>query len=127
MARAPAVTYHPAMPTKPVDRSTAEHYTWGGRCDGWHLVKRADLSVIAERVPPGGSEVRHVHSAATQFFFVLRGRAVLEVNGERVALAEGQGLEVAPGTAHQVLNESTEDVDFLLVSHPSTRGDRVDV
>ncbi len=115
------------MATKPIDRSTAEHYTWGGRCDGWHLLKRADLSVIAERVPPGGSEARHVHSKATQFFFILSGRAVIEVDGKRIALAEGQGLEIGPGTAHQFLNEGTVDVDFLLVSHPSTRGDRTDV
>ena len=29
-----------------VDRSSAEHYVWGGVCDGWHFVKRQDMSVI---------------------------------------------------------------------------------
>jgi hypothetical protein len=36
-----------------IDRSAAEHYIWGQVCEGWHLVDRADMSVIAERVPPG--------------------------------------------------------------------------
>lgn len=112
---------------KPIDRSSAEHYTWGATCDGWHLVKRADLSVIAERVPPGGKETRHFHSAARQFFFILSGCAVVEVDGERVVLAEGQGIEVAPGTPHQFMNESKEEVHFIVISHPTTRGDRVEV
>jgi len=112
---------------QPIDRSSAEHYIWGDVCDGWHLVKRADMSVIAERVPPGAKETRHFHSTARQFFFILSGRAVIEINGDRVILAEGQGIEVAPGTSHQFINESPEDVHFLVVSHPSTRGDRVEV
>lgn len=111
---------------QPIDRSSAEHYVWGTACDGWRLVKRADLSVIAERVPPGAKETRHVHSSARQFFFILSGRAVIEMSGEQVALTQGQGLEVAPGVAHQFRNESSADVHFLVVSFPTTRGDRVE-
>ncbi len=112
---------------QPIDRSTAEQYTWGGVCDGWHLLKRADLSVIAERVPPGARETRHVHGNARQFFYILSGCAVLEINGKRVALTEGQGIEVAPGMPHQFINESPADVHFLVISHPTTRGDRVEL
>jgi mannose-6-phosphate isomerase-like protein (cupin superfamily) len=112
---------------KPIDRSTAEHYTWADVCDGWHLVKRQDMSVIAEKVPPKAKEVRHFHSVARQFFFILDGQAMMEINGERVPLAAGQGIEVAPGVPHQFMNESNDDVNFLVISHPSTRGDRVDV
>ena len=112
---------------EPIDRSSAEHYTWGAACDGWHFVKRAELSVIAERVPPGGKEVRHFHGVSRQFFFILSGCAVIEVDGQRVSLGEGQGIEVAPGVPHQFLNESEADVHFIVVSHPTTRGDRVEV
>jgi hypothetical protein len=44
-----------------IDIATAEHYVWGDVCDGWHLVKSPSLSVIQERVPPGGAEVKHYH------------------------------------------------------------------
>jgi mannose-6-phosphate isomerase-like protein (cupin superfamily) len=110
--------------TQAIDLSSAEHYRWGGICDGWHLLKRSDLSIIAERVPPGGKESRHSHERARQFFYILSGCAVMEVDGERVELREGQGLEVAPGTPHQFLNESPAVVHFLVISHPTTRGDR---
>jgi len=43
---------------KVISLDNAEHYTWGGVCDGWHLFKSSDLSIIQERVPPGGAEPR---------------------------------------------------------------------
>ena len=49
---------------------------------------------------------------------------MIEVEGQRVALDPGQGLEIPPGAAHRFSNESSADVHFLVVSHPSTRGDR---
>lgn len=111
---------------KPVDRTSAQHYTWGGVCDGWHLLQRPELSVIAERVPPGAQETRHFHASARQFFYILSGSAVIELPGARIALAQGQGLEVPPGVAHQFINASEADVHFLVISHPSTRGDRTE-
>ncbi|PKF76460.1 cupin domain-containing protein, partial [Vibrio sp. vnigr-6D03] len=33
-----------------ISRENAEHYVWGERCDGWHLVKSTSLSVIQEKV-----------------------------------------------------------------------------
>lgn len=54
-----------------ISKDTAEHYTWGGNCDGWHLVKNAELSIIEERMPSGTAEVRHFHQRAQQFFYIL--------------------------------------------------------
>jgi mannose-6-phosphate isomerase-like protein (cupin superfamily) len=108
-----------------ISRETAEHYTWGAICDGWHLVKQPELSVIHERMPPGTAEVRHYHERSRQFFFVLAGVATLEVNGVRETLQAHQGVEVPPRVPHQMLNESADDVEFLVISHPTTRGDRV--
>ena len=110
----------------PVQRANAEHYLWGEGCDGWHLLKRQDLSIIAERVPAGAREVRHSHTIARQFFFILSGQAVIEVDGRLVELSEGQGLEIAPGQAHQFRNDADSEVHFLVISRPSTRGDRID-
>jgi mannose-6-phosphate isomerase-like protein (cupin superfamily) len=107
-----------------ISTDTAEHYAWGGRCDGWHLVNRPDLSVIQERMPPGTFEVRHRHRSARQFFYVLRGTTHLEADGVVHELQAGQGLEVAPGVPHQMANRSDVDVEFLVVSHPHSHGDR---
>ena len=40
-------------------------------------------------------------------------------------LAKDEGLEIPPEIDHQIFNESDEDLEFLLVSHPSTKGDRI--
>ena len=108
----------------PVRIDDAEHYRWGEACDGWHLVKLDDLSVIRERVPPGAGETRHRHARARQFFYVLEGNAVIEVEGTRHALGAGEGLHVPPLAAHRFQNESDSDVHFLVVSAPKSHGDR---
>lgn len=111
--------------TEPISVHSAQHYIWGGKCDGWHLLRTAELSVIQERVPPGGRETRHAHLRARQFFFVLEGEAVLEVEGQRHILGAQTGLEVMPGAAHQFRNESAADVSFLVISQPPAQTDRL--
>jgi hypothetical protein len=56
--------------SNPINIDSADHYVWCGNCDGWRLVRTAELSLIQERVPPGGCETRHAHVRARQFFFV---------------------------------------------------------
>lgn len=111
----------------PVSRSTAEHYVWGGVCDGWRLLARADLSVVEERVPAGAGEVRHFHTRARQFFFVLSGTATLEFDGRSVTFGAGEGVHVPPGVVHRFASASDEDVVFLVISAPTTAGDRTNV
>jgi mannose-6-phosphate isomerase-like protein (cupin superfamily) len=107
-----------------VSIETAEHYVWGGNCDGWHLVVSSNLSVIQERVPCGSSEVLHLHNRAEQFFYVLSGIASLEVNGIRHLLTANQGLHVPAGVPHTLSNQHEVVLDFLVVSTPPSHGDR---
>jgi mannose-6-phosphate isomerase-like protein (cupin superfamily) len=104
--------------------TNAPHYTWGHACDGWRLVDRDDLSVIRERVPPGAGEALHRHQRAEQVFIVLSGELLIEVESVAATLRAGDSLEVRPGSAHRVSNPGGIDVWFLVVSAPSTRGDR---
>ncbi|MEK4149564.1 cupin domain-containing protein [Robertmurraya sp. FSL W8-0741] len=109
-----------------VNKKNAEHYIWGERCDGWHLVKKSDLSIIHERMPPNTFEVRHYHEYSRQFFFVLKGEATLEVNGETIVLNPQEGYEISPLVPHQMFNRSDHaDVEFIVISQPNNRGDRV--
>jgi mannose-6-phosphate isomerase-like protein (cupin superfamily) len=109
------------------DSSNAEHYTWGGSCDGWHLLKHPDLSVIQERVPAGSGEIKHFHSKARQYFFILEGVATLEFSDSSVTFQAGQGVHVAPETPHRFANASNEDVLFVVIASPSTAGDRTNL
>jgi len=110
-----------------VSIENAEHYIWGEINDGWYLLKRADMSVIQERVLPGGMEVMHVHNVARQFFYFLEGEGTMVFEDHEVVLNKGQGLEIHPQVKHQFKNRSNTDVHFLVVSVPTTRGDRINV
>ncbi|MDQ1128138.1 cupin domain-containing protein [Microbacterium sp. SORGH_AS_0888] len=107
-----------------VSRAVAEHYVWGEVSDGWRLLDEGGLSVIEERVPAGEGEEWHVHDVARQFFYVLDGRAEMQTQTGTVPLVAGEGVQVEPGRAHRFFNPSDSDVRFLVVSAPSTRGDR---
>jgi mannose-6-phosphate isomerase-like protein (cupin superfamily) len=116
------------MPTQTISTKSAEHYKWGGPqgtdCDGWHLVRTPELSVIEELIPPGASEVRHSHVHARQFFYVLEGEITLEVDRHNFVLHPGEGLEISPGQKHQVINRNTAPARFLVTSQPPSHGDR---
>jgi mannose-6-phosphate isomerase-like protein (cupin superfamily) len=105
----------------------AEHYNWGGDCDGWHLLKGDDLSVIQERVPPGRFEIKHRHHKARQFFYILSGAANMVVGDKLINLKANQAIEIPPGTIHQFRNDSNEEVVFLVISSPKSHGDRENI
>ena len=108
-----------------VSRENAEHYRWGNDCDGWHLVKDENLSVIEEFIPSGGAEVRHYHQKAQQFFYILSGEVMMEVEGRSTLLRAGTGIRILPGARHQISNPSSGPVRFLVISQPPSHGDRV--
>ena len=108
----------------PISIATAQQYAWGNDCEGWHLVRAASLSVIEERMPPGTSEIRHWHARARQFFYVLSGTIMMEVEGVRHELSAGVGIELPSGTAHQARNNGHDDARFLVISSPPHQGDR---
>lgn len=108
-----------------VSIENAEHYIWGEICDGWHLLKRDDMSIIQERVPAGSQEIIHYHPKARQFFYVLEGEGTMVFEDSQVALHKGEGLEVPPQIRHQFRNQSNADVHFLVISVPTAGGDRV--
>jgi quercetin dioxygenase-like cupin family protein len=112
--------------TAVVRRENAEHYVWGAGADGFRRVHRADLSVVEERMPPGARETRHRHARARQCFFVCEGELEIECEGVVHALVRGDSLEVAPGVVHEVRNAARADAWFLVVSAPSSVGDRED-
>ncbi|MBU2491805.1 MAG: cupin domain-containing protein [Bacteroidetes bacterium] len=108
-----------------VNTKNSEHYNWGNKCDGWHLLKNDNLSVIQEKVPPGCFEVKHYHNFAHQFFYVIKGTATIEIDNEIFSLYSFEGIEVKPGQIHQLRNETMDDLEFIVVSSPKSHGDKV--
>ncbi|WP_433946867.1 cupin domain-containing protein [Paenibacillus sp. SN-8-1] len=107
-----------------ISKKNVQHYIWGDNCDGWRLIDEEDRCIIHERMPVGASEVRHFHSKAKQFFFILSGTMTIELDGTVYNLEEHEGIEVKPILPLQVYNKSYRDLEFLVISQPNTRNDR---
>jgi mannose-6-phosphate isomerase-like protein (cupin superfamily) len=104
-----------------------KHYQWGNGCDGWNFVDEQALSVKQERMPAGTAEVLHYHEKAQQFFFILKGIATFEIDGEIIVANEQEGIHIKPGQKHRISNNTDSAIEFILSSQPSTAGDRINL
>lgn len=109
-----------------VSIENCQHYTWGDNCDGWHLIKTQQLSVIQERMPPGAKEARHSHQHAEQFFYVLSGTATMFLDGKPLIIAPNHGIHVPAGQSHQICNKHAQELIFTVTSTPPSHGDRIE-
>ena len=107
-------------------KENSEHYKWGDNCSGWHLVKSQSLSVIEELMPPKTQENKHHHKFSQQFFRILKGKATFEIENEIIEIEEGNGIHIPAKMKHRIRNEQTENLVFIVISEPTTRGDRFD-
>jgi mannose-6-phosphate isomerase-like protein (cupin superfamily) len=107
-----------------ISTTTAAHYAWGDKCDGWHLVTQLSLGVIQERMPAGTAEVNHLHHHARQFFHILAGTALMDLDGARLTLETGERLEIPPQVPHRISNPGPAELHFLVISQPHSHGDR---
>ena len=108
-----------------INKKNAPKYGWGDQCIGWHLLDTQKLSVIEEKMPPGTMEQLHLHRVAEQFFYILKGTAIFELDQQPVVLQAGDGIHVQPGKIHKIINNSNLDLHFLVISHPKSHGDRL--
>lgn len=106
------------------DKSNSEHYIWGENCDSWILLDSENLSVKQESMPSGTKEKLHFHSRSQQFFFILKGVATFYIENEKHIISEQQGIRITPNTKHLIANETENQLDFLVISQPTTNNDR---
>lgn len=110
-----------------IKKETSSHYIWGENCDGWIYVDNENLSVKQERMPAHTSEQLHYHEKAQQFFFILKGKATFEIDGEMIDVSANEGLHIEAGKKHRIINKEKDDLEFILSSQPTTKGDRFDL
>jgi len=110
-----------------LNKNNSHHYKWGDNCDSWVFVDKENLVVKMESMPSGTKESIHFHSKAGQFFFVLSGNASFYIEDIQKIVKEQEGIFVAPNVPHYIANENDIKLDFLVISQPSTNGDRKDI
>lgn len=91
----------------------------------WYFREQTSLPVAIQRwrIPPGGSEGRHVHpesgdGALEEIYVLLSGTAVMTVDGERADLAAGDAVLARAGTSHDIVNPGNEPTVVLIVWGP---------
>lgn len=111
----------------PISKRNAPSSAWRDVCEGWTLTSTPALHIIQERMPPGTFELRHVHRVTHQFYYVLEGEATVELEGSEITVSAGEGINVAAAAAHQMRNDSSQPLEFLVISSQPPREDRVDL
>jgi mannose-6-phosphate isomerase-like protein (cupin superfamily) len=106
---------------------TGQTFTFATNGLGCSLAAHPSLSAAEECLPAGSSEQLHRHQRARQLFYILSGRAEILMGEHTFGLGTGDSLEVPPGLAHLIRNPGQVTLSFLVISAPSTTGDRVNL
>jgi uncharacterized cupin superfamily protein len=108
-----------------IDTLALEHFSKGdafeSRCARiGPLVGAKDLGYSYDIVPPGKRSCPfHSHRAEEEMFFVVRGEGLLRYGDETRRIRAGDVIccpTGGPETAHQIVNDSDEDLAYLSVS-----------
>ncbi|MFM1876507.1 MAG: hypothetical protein RL266_2244 [Bacteroidota bacterium] len=105
----------------------SKSYNWGAGCTAWQFVNSPTLSVIRETMPAKSSESLHKHAKSQQFFFVISGEALFELDGERYVIKANQGMHVLPNQVHCITNPTDSDLELLVISEPHSHADRINI
>jgi uncharacterized cupin superfamily protein len=108
-----------------LDELKLEHFRKGERYES-HCVRigpllgAKDLGFSYDVVPPGKRACPfHSHRAEEELFFIVRGRGTLRYGDETRPLRAGDLVFCptgGPETAHQIVNDSDEELAYLSIS-----------
>ncbi|MBK1832891.1 cupin domain-containing protein [Roseibacillus ishigakijimensis] len=73
-------------------------------------------SLAEATVSAGGATQRHYHRLSEEFYFLLAGRAVMEIEGEEREVGPGDAVLIPAGAWHQI--RGLEETRFLCCCAP---------
>lgn len=77
------------------------------------------VTITKVYVKPGGTQLRHKHSASEQVWIVNRGRGLLLLANDAVKeLIEGDVVRFAEGDIHGIFNDTDETFEYISVTSP---------
>jgi uncharacterized cupin superfamily protein len=81
------------------------------------VMKRHPFDVEILRVEPGKMPYSyHMHSAQWEFYHVISGRGSMRHEGGKTPIEAGDAIIFAPGEAHQLINDGSEDLVVYVVA-----------
>lgn len=75
-------------------------------------------SLAEASVPAGGATERHYHKISEEFYFMLEGRARMEIDGEEQEVGPGDAILIPAGAWHQISATHGEDIRLLCCCAP---------
>lgn len=76
-------------------------------------------SLAEASVPAGGATERHWHRESEEFYFILEGRGMMEVDGDEREVGPGDGILIPAGAWHRI--RAIEGLRFLCCCAPPYR------
>lgn len=73
-------------------------------------------SLAEATIPAGGATERHWHRLSEEFYFILAGRGLMEIDGDTREVGEGDAILIPAGAWHQI--RAAEDLRFLCCCAP---------
>ncbi len=73
-------------------------------------------------LPPGASEGLHRHPGIEEVYYVLNGDGQAQVNGETAEIHKGDAVPVLLNEAHSFKNNSSQDLEFMIIGIASQKG-----
>ncbi|MFQ6097128.1 MAG: cupin domain-containing protein [Armatimonadota bacterium] len=86
-----------------------------------------NVSVAQATIAAGRSTLSHVHREFEEVYYVLRGDAAMELNGEVARMRAGDAVYISPGAEHRITCVGPGDLVILCICAPPYRGDGTDV
>lgn len=76
----------------------------------------ANQSLAEAELPSGSFTDRHYHRLSEEFYYILHGHGVMEIDGEERQVATGDAILIPAGAWHQI--RATEALRFLCCCAP---------
>lgn len=75
-------------------------------------------SLAEATLPPGAETEEHYHPRSEEIYYVLHGRGLMTLKGDRREVGPGDGILIPPGTRHRIRNTGQEPLVFLCCCSP---------
>jgi glyoxylate utilization-related uncharacterized protein len=80
-------------------------------------LKGRGLNFIHDDIlPPGVSIGHHKHTGDEEYYYILSGKGVMTLDGERFEVTAGDITAVYPGGMHGLENTGAEDLRIIVIS-----------
>lgn len=76
------------------------------------------LQLVVMSIPPGEEIPREKHKKKTQFFRIESGKGMVEADGRKVYVKDGDSIMISPNTYHRIVNIGKEPLKIYTLYGP---------